>query len=131
MKTRRYSRQREIIYTALKDTKEHPTADMLYEWLKPENPSLSLGTVYRNLNQLVEEGSVRRLSFPVERFDARTEAHPHMTCVRCGRVVDIELPYSEALDRQASEKSGHEVFCHELLFSGTCEDCGKKINIKS
>ncbi|SMC77451.1 Fur family transcriptional regulator [Papillibacter cinnamivorans] len=131
MKLRRYSRQREIIHAALKETKEHPTADMLYERLKPENPNLSLGTVYRNLNQLVEEGSVRRLSFPVERFDARTEAHPHMICIRCGRVVDIDLPYCEALDRQATDMSGHEVSHHELLFSGTCEDCRKIINIKS
>lgn len=123
MKPKRYSRQRELIHTALMETKDHPTADMLYERLKPENPGLSLGTVYRNLKQLVEEGSAVRLNFPVERFDARTEAHHHMKCTRCGRVFDVALPYDATLDRQASDLCGHEITGHELLFYGTCEEC--------
>lgn len=45
MNGKRYSRQRELIYQALCQTDEHPTAEMVYRWLKPENPTLSLGTV--------------------------------------------------------------------------------------
>ena len=63
MNGKRYSRQRELIYETLKHTKEHPTAEMLYQWLKPENPNLSLGTVYRNLNLLADEGSITRMAF--------------------------------------------------------------------
>ena len=52
MSGKRYSRQRELIYQCLLHTNQHPTAEMIYSWLKPENPNLSLGTVYRNLNLL-------------------------------------------------------------------------------
>ena len=61
MNGKRYSRQRELIYQALCQTDEHPTAEMVYRWLKPENPALSLGTVYRNLNLLADEGVIRRM----------------------------------------------------------------------
>ena len=46
MAQRRYSKQRELIYEAVRDTSEHPTAETVYRWLKPDNPALSLGTVY-------------------------------------------------------------------------------------
>ena len=65
MTGKRYSKQRELIYQCLMATHEHPTAEMLYQWLKPENPSLSLGTVYRNLNLLADEGLVTRMPFPI------------------------------------------------------------------
>ena len=55
MNGKRYSRQRELIYEAVLGSDQHPTAEMVFQWLKPENPSLSLGTVYRNLNLLTEE----------------------------------------------------------------------------
>ena len=100
MNGKRYSRQRELIYEALRQTDEHPTAEMVYHWLKPENPNLSLGTVYRNLNLLADEGTIRRMAFPVERYDARTEPHPHFCCDRCGCVYDLEMPYDPELDRQ-------------------------------
>ena len=63
MKGKRYSRQRELIFEALKASHEHPTAEMMYQWLKPENPNLSLGTVYRNLNLLADEGAIVRWRF--------------------------------------------------------------------
>ena len=88
MAVKRYSRQRELIYQALCATEEHPTADMVYQWLKPENPNLSLATVYRNLNLLADEGIITRMPFPVERYDAETKPHPHLRCHKCsGEVV--------------------------------------------
>ena len=92
MNGKRYSRQRELIYEALRQTEQHPTAEMIYQWLKPANPSLSLGTVYRNLNLLADEGAIRRMAFPVERYDAKTMPHPHFCCDQCGAVYDLHLP---------------------------------------
>ncbi len=77
MEHRRYSQQREMILTCLRGTTAHPTADMIYQALKPENPKLSLGTVYRNLNQLADDGYIMRLPFHVERYDANTQPHLH------------------------------------------------------
>ena len=96
-------------------------------WLKPENPNLSLGTVYRNLNLLAEEGVIVRMPFPVERYDARTHPHPHFRCKACGRVYDMEdLPYDSGLDQAAEQCSGHQVDRHDLVFFGTCSACTQK-----
>lgn len=123
MNGKRYSRQRELIYEALRQTEQHPTAEMIYQWLKPANPSLSLGTVYRNLNLLADEGAIRRMTFPVERYDAKTMPHPHFCCDQCGAVYDLHLPYDAELDRQALLASGHDVTGHEVVFHGICTKC--------
>lgn len=92
MNGKRYSRQRELIYAALKGTDQHPTAEMIYQWLKPENPNLSLGTVYRNLNLLADEGAIARMAFPVERYDAETRPHPHFCCQRAAVYMICHCP---------------------------------------
>ena len=76
---------------ALRATTEHPTAEMLYNTLKPEYPELSLGTVYRNLSVLAEEGLVVSVAHVngQERYDARVEPHTHFICRRCARVIDL------------------------------------------
>ncbi len=123
---KRYSRQREMIYRAVAGSKEHPTAEMVYQWLKPANPNLSLGTVYRNLNLLAEEGILVRMPFPVERYDACTGPHSHLRCERCGRVVDVELPYDGDLDAAAAASAPElTVRRHDVVFYGLCPGCGR------
>ena len=126
MSGKRYSRQRELILEQLRSTTEHPTAEMLYQWLKPENPALSLGTVYRNLNLLADEGVIIRMAFPVERYDATTEPHSHFVCRECGSVYDLDVPYDGDLDQRAAADSGHRVAGHELFFAGVCARCIKQ-----
>ena len=121
---KRYSKQRELIYQCLMGTDEHPTAEMVYQWLKPGNPSLSLGTVYRNLNLLAEEGVITRMPFPIERYDAVTRPHPHFRCRKCGAVYDLGgVSYDAELDEKAGTLSGHQVDHHDLIFTGTCTHC--------
>lgn len=122
MAGKRYSRQRELIYNAVRSSKEHPTAEMVYELLRAENPNLSLGTVYRNLNLLAEEGLLLRLSFPVDRFDGCVEPHTHFRCDKCGRVLDLDVPFSADFGAvEAAE--GIKIRRHELIFYGLCPDC--------
>ena len=109
MNGKRYSRQRELIYEALRQTEQHPTAEMIYQWL--------------NLNLLADEGAIRRMAFPVERYDAKTMPHPHFCCDQCGAVYDLHLPYDAELDRQALLASGHDVTGHEVVFHGICTKC--------
>ena len=124
MAIKRYSKQRELIYQAVLNTTEHPTAEMVYKWLKPENASLSLGTVYRNLNQLANEGSIVRIPLPVERFDGRIEPHTHFLCHCCGKVYDLmDIDYDNSLDKKVEQSTGHTVNEHILIFDGTCADC--------
>ncbi len=127
MAGKRYSRQRELIYNAVLGSKEHPTAEMVYQWLKPANPNLSLGTVYRNLNLLAEEGILIRMPFPVERYDADVHPHSHFRCKGCGRVFDLELDYDGELDVRAGRSApGFRVEGHDLTFTGLCGECGGK-----
>ena len=123
MKSQRFSQQRERIYEAVRTSMEHPSAQMVYDALRPEMPRLSLGTVYRNLHQMAQEGRLRELEGPVARFDAVLPSHTHIRCVRCGQVADLELPYDPALDREAAG-AGWVITGHELVFNGICPACG-------
>ena len=123
---RRSSRQRETIYQAVLASRAHPTAEMIHEQLRGELPQLSLGTVYRNLRLLVEEGRLQELGGPTARFDGVTAPHTHLRCRCCGRVMDLEgMPYDPALDRQA-ETAGAVVESHSLVFTGLCPACAGK-----
>lgn len=118
----RYSRQRELIYDTVRQSRAHPTAEAVYRALKPENPGLSLGTVYRNLHLLAEEGRLMRLPFPVERFDGDLSPHSHFCCDKCGRVSDVPTLYDGDLDAAAA-RLGHRVSHHSICFYGICRDC--------
>ena len=87
----RHSHQRDMIYNYMLATKEHPSAEMIYEDLKKIEPNLSLGTVYRNLKLLEELGMVRKVTNVnnVERYDAMTYDHIHFVCDECGSVFDL------------------------------------------
>lgn len=123
MAATRYSRQRELIYQSVCATRAHPTAEMVYAALKPQHPSLSLGTVYRNLHLLADEGKLIRMPFPVERFDGDLHPHSHFCCEKCGGVSDVELAYDEELDHEAARLLGHDVARHSVVFYGLCPDC--------
>lgn len=120
--SRRFSQQREQVYQAVLQSGEHPTADMVYSRLKPDNPRLSLGTVYRNLHQMVEEGRLAEISGPTVRFDAVTVPHAHFCCRECDSVCDVDLPYDSALDQRV-EAGGYMVQRHDLTFYGICSTC--------
>ena len=122
MRVQRYSYQRERIYETVYSTKEHLTAQMVYDILRAEMPKLSLGTVYRNLQQMAAEGRLVQLDGPVARFDAVLAPHTHLRCTRCGRVTDLELPYDGELD-QAVKHEGWKVVGHHLTFIGICPAC--------
>lgn len=126
----KYSKQREIIYEVLKNNPVHPSADELYERIKPENPSLSLGTVYRNLRQMSKNGMIREIAVPgqKDRFDANLMPHQHFFCHECGRMMDIFLPEEEDRCGEVADKYGFRVEGSELCFYGTCAECITKLN---
>lgn len=122
MAVQRYSRQRELIYDTVCASTAHPTAEMVYAALKPDHPHLSRGTVYRNLHLLAGQGKLRRLPFPVERFDGHLEPHSHFCCQACGQVSDVHNAYDPALDG-AAQALGHQVDRHEIVYYGVCAHC--------
>ncbi len=125
----RYSKQRELIYNTLKSNPCHPTADYLYSLIKPLYPPLSLGTLYRNLNQMVERGRIKKISGlnQADRFDHIVQVHAHIICEICGKVEDVFL--SEELSRQlnkSAEKTAFKINRREIIFNGICKECIKK-----
>ena len=103
MKTLKYSRQRESIKTCLMGRKDHPTADALYTSIREQFPNISLGTVYRNLNLLVDLGEIRKLSCGdgTDHFDYDTSPHYHFVCKECGKIMDISMAQKLQQDRQS------------------------------
>ena len=87
--SQRFSHQRERIYQTVCASGDHPTAELVYRRLKPELPRLSIGTVYRNLQQMAREGRLRELAGPVPRYDAWLNPHTHFCCTACGDVRDL------------------------------------------
>ncbi len=122
---RRYSRQRERIYQAVHASQEHPSAQMVYDLLREELPRLSLGTVYRNLHQMAQEGMLQELEGPTARFDACLAPHAHIRCTCCGRVMDLSALEEPAPVRSAAE-AGWQVERYSLMLEGICPACAGK-----
>ena len=121
----RKSKQREAILRVVKGTTSHPTADWVYEQVRREIPSVSLGTVYRNLNLLQREGEILELDFgnTLSRFDGNTWNHYHFRCEGCGRIFDVAEPVDREIDKRVARKTGFKVSYHRLEFRGLCKDC--------
>ncbi|CDF57778.1 Fur family transcriptional regulator [Thermobrachium celere] len=121
--------QRYAIYKYLKSTKSHPSAEMIYEALKPDFPTMSLATVYKTVNTLIELGLVQELNVGEDnfRFDANVENHPHIVCTKCGRVDDIEDAVFEHLNKEVENYTSYKVSTHKLYFYGVCPKCQKEL----
>ncbi len=127
MATTKYSRQRECILAYLRSTKSHPTAETIFHQVREVCPSISQGTVYRNLKLLTDLGEIQRLTCgdESEHYDANAQMHYHLFCKSCGAVVDIDMPPMVELDMLARRYYGGEIESHSTLFYGKCEKCSE------
>ena len=127
MKALRYSKQRELVLTSVKTHLTHPTAQEIYGLTREKDPTISMGTVYRNLNLLADKGDILRIKVPggADRYDGTIRPHNHAVCNRCGQVMDYDFDF-DTLNRQLWEKDGFK--CEELNITvrGTCKECLEK-----
>ena len=124
-----YSRQREIILETLQANVVHPTAEYLYAVLKAKAPNISLATLYRNLNQLADNGVIKKidgLEAP-SHYDHNTHEHYHFICDECKRVFDVSYDVAPDIVRKTEEETGFIVKKHDIIFNGICRDCLEKI----
>ena len=121
----KYSRQREIILDKLKANAVHPTAAYLYSILNKENSTISLATLYRNLNQLEEHGIIKRIDGleTSSHYDHNTHTHYHFICDNCKKVYDINSDIAPELVRRAEEETKFKVLGHDIVFHGICSEC--------
>lgn len=121
----RKSKQRDTILRLVKNTTSHPGADWIYEQVRKEIPNVSMGTVYRNLRLLADNGEIKDLSIPgaPSRFDGRTGNHHHLVCDKCGRIFDLEESVDGDVEAKIFQKTGFKVRVQYLKFIGLCSDC--------
>ena len=121
----RLTPQRQVILEELAKVKTHPTAGEVYDMVRKRLPRIGLGTVYRNLDLMAENGMILKLEVggSQKRFDATTELHYHIRCTCCGKVDDMEFSAMPQLDQLAAHASDYQVLGHHIEFSGICESC--------
>lgn len=122
---RRMTKQRRVILDTLRATNNHPTADGVYHAVRKKIPDISLGTIYRNLRLLTEQGEIQELNWgsTYSRFDGYPEDHYHFNCEQCGQVRDVHMPLQVQLEKQVESGQDWEVRGHRLEFFGLCPRC--------
>jgi Fe2+ or Zn2+ uptake regulation protein len=122
--SRRDTRQRRLVYAAVAESREHPTAEWVHRRVRRQLPRISLGTVYRNLQLLVSEGRLRAWTRGRSvRFDADLAAHDHFVCESCGLLVDLERAPEAPSTERTLKTRGYLVRERILEFVGLCRDC--------
>jgi Fur family peroxide stress response transcriptional regulator len=115
--------QRAAIAEAL-DIYGHLSIDELYELLKKKFNSLSLATIYKNINIMIDNAFVSEVKLPHQKsvYELTKEAHSHFLCNKCNSVVDISVDLEDVI-LEAKEKSNFEINSVSLVFAGICEKC--------
>jgi Fe2+ or Zn2+ uptake regulation protein len=118
-----YQRLRILEYMSNHE-KCHPTAEMIYEALAPEIPTISVTTIYNTLNAFLEKGlvSAETITGKEIRYDLLTSPHHHFLCNKCGAIIDLDIrcPF---VDREIESIDGHKIIAVHGYFRGICKKC--------
>ncbi len=126
----RYSKQRETIYEILKSNPLHPSVDEIYKQVRKIIPDISLGTVYRNLNVLVEQKRITCFdAYDKAHYDIRVDPHFHFACKECGKITDVEINevIFDELVNDVESKTGNKLEDIHIVFYGVCSECKEEI----
>ena len=123
------SRQRDGITSLLSKANYHPTVDELYELMRKDFSSISLATVYRNVDTLLRMGKIVKIDVPNQpaRYDGNTKEHYHVRCTVCGRIEDVWLDFNiEDYVNVAAAMPNYELTDYSIAFTGICKKCKQK-----
>ncbi len=130
---RKMTPQRQRIFHALQGKESHPSAEMVYDEVRAEMPTISLKTVYQTLNELAEMGEISALDLGTGtiRFDPNVETpHHHLVCRSCGKVRDLFVSI-DGLSVDPADALGYEVASAEVVFRGLCDECRQLSNTQT
>jgi Fur family transcriptional regulator, peroxide stress response regulator len=118
--------QRLAVYQALYYSKEHPSAEAVYQQVRKRFPMISLGTVYKTLERFHDVGLICKVSpiTDVSRYDAATVPHIHLVCLKCKSLQDVD-EYVPEIKLPQQERNGFKVLSQQVLFQGYCAHCLK------
>jgi len=128
----RLTPQRLAICRYLAGSRLHPTAQMIYDELRPQYPSLSLATVYNTLEALVGLGVIHSLGNAGDNathYDADTSPHVNLACLSCHRVIDLHSHHVNDLRDEVAAASGYTIQGARVLYYGYCPECRGKNNL--
>jgi Fur family peroxide stress response transcriptional regulator len=114
------------VLKVLTNSKAHLSIDQIYDRVKTDFPMTSLATIYKTINTLKEIGEVRELNFSIgsNRYDGYDPSpHPHLVCMICDKITDVEDADLKSLAKEVQEQSGYKIINQRLDFFGYCPDC--------
>lgn len=116
------TKQKRLILDIIENSHRHPTAEEVFFEAREAMPNIALGTVYRNLNSLADEGLVRRITLAgtPDRFDKTKVQHDHLVCQVCGKLKDVFL---SGIAEEIKNKSGNDIISYELNAYYVCDEC--------
>jgi len=125
MVERRNTIQRELVLNAVRAMGCHATAEEIFNKIAEEYPTISKGTVYRNLKILAESGSIKRVEVPgaADCYDHITSNHYHVRCIKCGRVFDVDMDEISDISEKIKDKRGFSFLDFDIVFKGICPKC--------
>ena len=119
--------QRRIIYREMLRMGGHPSPEAIYERVRLEIPSISLGTVYKNLKTFLEAGVLREVSLHhgTQRLEANLEPHHHLVCTRCKSIFDIPEAEFDSSRLKRSFPRGFRIESVSIEVHGLCAACAR------
>jgi Fe2+ or Zn2+ uptake regulation protein len=116
--------QRRVIFQALADGHNHPTAEEVYQQVVSGLPDTSRTTVYNTLHELVDLGALAEINLGdgKTRYDVKTEPHHHLHCLRCHSLVDVQRSFA-GLELPPEERRGYRILRSRVTFDGYCASC--------
>lgn len=122
--------QRETVLEVVRRSKSHLTASEVFDNARRILPGISFATVYNSLNYLKKEGLIGEVKFGTDAtlYDRNLTRHDHAICNNCGKLVDLEMPFSDELLREACRRSEFKGATIEITLRGLCSECGEREN---
>ena len=121
----RITKQRQILVEVLDRKNWHPTAEELHKIVQRELPNISLGTIYRNLEQLAQRGAITVIAEagPQRLYDGNPKPHYHVKCLKCGKISDVPKEAVKWVQKPLVDMPNFTVTGHRILFLGFCSKC--------
>jgi Fe2+ or Zn2+ uptake regulation protein len=118
--------QRQVIYEAVVNSREHPTPELIYEQVRRRIPSISLGTIYKNVKTFLDSGVLKEVTLHHGslRLESNMTPHHHLVCSSCKAIFDIEESAVEPVQLPAAGvPAGFSIKQCRVEFAGVCKSC--------
>jgi Fe2+ or Zn2+ uptake regulation protein len=119
--------QRQVIWETLMDMHDHPSPETVYDRVKKRIPSISLATVYKNVNTFIEHGLVGEVSLHrgSSRIETNVDPHHHFVCTRCRNIFDFDEDYLDPPQLKKRAPAGFRIHRYYIEVQGLCRKCAE------